>query len=531
MSKHRTLQKRFATTAPTTRRADEGGEQGSGAPNGRQPGNGRPQPSRGQRGPKDASISEAGGPSKIAEVEPQYTAQVDPSGGSSLLPPPYEAEQCLIQPSPSIPGNYPRPGQTVGEYRDEARQSIADWVQPGCDLPVNPDAGPQAFHKTRPLNKNQKDQALGFRQEPWSLYEANRGDAWNGNSQFRRSQYFSIIAQAEGIVGSLDQREQTAGVVTTRRQFKPIALATQTSSDQRPRHWLISAFNTRVVRATRQLTGSALADYQLSPLTEQQILNQNNLPEAAYVSNVPGTFPPVPQPDANPQIEAVAYNRFRIQYQDESGGRTQDIDVIGSRTLTVYAFTVTVFALVPDDEDAYEVVKPSSAASSDPAVIARINPALPREPVPDPAAGEANDFVFEDTLLSARVIPLSLHSYNPVTNHTTLTAQATRGYGPGAVGFYAVVPIPPGALTVKIYPKNFDLAQQSLYRFYFDTARGYSAVLDSLATAAGQFTPFDPTTGEAFTIRIPNATDILIAPTEGQEEGTDVFTFVFEVNA
>lgn len=529
MSKHRTLQKRFAHTAPTTRRADDSGEQGSGAPNGRIPGNDRPQPIRGHRAP-DASISEsAGGSSSISEAEPQYTIQVDPSGGSSLLPPPYETEQCLIQPSASIPGNYPRPGQSVGEYRDEARQSIVNWVQPGCDLPVNPDAGPQAFHKKRPLSKNLKDQALGFRQEPWSLYEANRGDAWNGNSQFRRSQYFSLIAQAEGLSISPDAREQTAGTVTTRRQFKPIALATQTSSDQRPRHWLVSAFNTRVIRTTIQAPGDALADYQQSPLSEQQILNQNKLPEAAYATNQITGFPPVPQPDANPEIEAVAYNRFRIQYQDESGGRTQDIDVIGTRTLTVYAYTVTVFALVPDDEDAYEVTKPSNAASSDPAVIARINPPLPREPIPDPV-DSVNTFVFEDTLLAARVIPLSLHSYNPVTNHTTLTAQATRGYDAN-VGQYTVVPIPPGSLTVKIYPKNFNLAQQSLYRFYFDTARGYSAVLDSLATVAGQFTPFNPTTGEAYTIRIPNATDILIAPENTQEDGTDVFTFVFEVNA
>jgi hypothetical protein len=440
-----------------------------------------------------------------------------------------------------MPGNYPRPGQSVGDYRNEARQAIVDYVQPGCDLPVNPDAGPQAFQKTRPLPKHLKDEALGFREEPWSLKQARRGDAWNGNSQFRRSQYFSIIAQASGITPSIPDGndEQTAGQVTTRRQYKPISLATQTSSDQRPRYWLITAYNTRVVRATQQQPGDPLDAYQLTPLSEQDIINRSLLPEAANTTNF-STFlyPPVAQPDCNPEYQAVAYNRFRIQYQDESGGRTQEIDVIGSRSVVVYAFTVTVFAMVPDDEDAYEVVKPSNAVSSDPAVIQRMNPPLPREPQPI-APGTENQFVFEDTLLAARILPTSLENYQPIRNQVTLSAEAISGFPgpPDGAGLYTVVPIPPGTLTVRVYPKALgDVASRDAlngFRFFFDTARGFGAVFDALTTVTNQFVPFDPVTFESYLIRVPNATDILIAPSRNQaEEGESfAFTFVFETNA
>jgi len=541
MSKHRNLQKRFAMTAPTTRRTDDSDSQDDGAPNGRQPGNGRPQPIRGIRREQDGGDTIAAAPKgdQRGVLEPQYTAQPDPSGGSDLLPPPYQAEDCIIQPSPSMPGNYPRPGQSVGEYRDEQRQAIVDWTQPGCDLPVNPDVGPQAFQKTRPQPKRLKNEALGFREEPYSLFEANRGDAWNGNTQFRRSQFFSITAQASGLSPNpVDASEQTAGQVTTRRQFKPVSLATQTSSDQRPRYWLVTAYNTRVVRTTQQSELSELADYQLTPLSEQDILNSNLLPEASVVTNYPGGFPPVPQADANPEYEAVAYNRFRIQYQDESGGRTQEIDVIGTRSVVVYAFTVTVFAMVPEDADAYEVVKPSNAVSSDPNVIRRINPPLPREPQPI-APATVNQFVFEDTLLAARVVPTSLENYQPIRNQVTLTAEVTSGFldippDIDNIGFYTVVPIPPGSLTLRVYAKSVANPDAiNGFRFFFDTARGFGAQLDALATVTNQFTPLDPVTFESYLIRVPNATDVLIAPSIGQASPgeTFVFTFVFETNA
>jgi len=525
MSKHRNLQKRFAMTAPTTRRADETDSQGSGAPSGRDPGNDRPLPARGHRAEAEAEAKWKASPG--SELEVHFTERADPSGGSDLLPPPYQAEDCIIQPSPSLPGAYPRPGQTIGEFRNEQRQSIVEWVQPGCDLPVNPDAGPQAFHKTRPQSKRAKNEALGFREEPYSLAEAHRGDSWNGNSQFRRSQFFSIIAQASGVEPNFDSPEQTEGQVTTRRQYKPISLATQTSSDQRPRYWLISAFSTRAVRATTQTILSPLEDYQLTPLSEQQILNMNMLPEAANTSNL-GLYPPVPQTDANPQIQSVSYNRFRIQYQDESGGRVQDIDVIGTRSVVVYAFTVTVLAMVPDDEDAYEVVKPANSASSDPNVIRRINPPLPREPQPI-AAGTVNQFVFEDTLLAARIVPTSLENYKPIRNQVTLTAEATAGYE-GGIGIYTVVPIPPGSITLRVYSKSSG-APLNGFRFYFDVARGFGAQFDSLSTVTNRFIPFDPVTFNSNLIRVPNATDVLIAPTIGQVPGTFVFTFVFETNA
>jgi hypothetical protein len=530
MSKHRNLQKRFALTAPTTRRADEGEPRGNGAQG---DGRGRPQPSRGNRGDHPQETKEASVDWKASQgnyLDAQYSDVADPSGGSELIPP-YQMEDCIIHPSPSLPSAYPRPGQTIGEYRNEKRQSIVDWAQPGCDLPVNPDAGPQAFQKTRPLSKRAKMEALGLREEPDTLFEINRGDAFNGKTQFRRAQYFSIIAQASGVVIADPPPQQTAGQVTTRRQFKPIALATQTSSDQRPRYWLISAYGTRVIRTTTQFEGSALEDYQLSPLSEQDILNSNLLPEAATTQNNFGGFPPTPQPDSNPQIQSVSYNRFRIQYQDESGGRVQDIDVIGTRSVVVYAFTVTVFAMVPEDRDAYEVTKPSNAVSSDPAVIARINPPLPREPQPI-ADDTVNQFVFEDTILAARVVPTSLENYKPIKNHVTLSAEAVSGFGDGGIGDYTVVPIPPGSLTLKVYSKNIDNADINGFRFYFDVGRGFGAQFDSLVTCTNRFVPFDPVTFESFEIRVPNATDILIAPTSGQVQGfTFPFIFVFETNA
>jgi len=213
-----------------------------------------------------------------------------------------------------------------------------------------------------------------IRDVPRPLIDVKIGDAAAGQSVGRRIHLFGTVAE-DGGENVLEFNQQ-------------IAIQTARSTDTRPRMFHVSFFGNE-----RQRFEPA-AGPGLNPLPESQIQNITG----------PNTT----------QVQG------RILIQDESGGRILDVDTLGTASIDVYAFAITVFALVPEN---FYSVNTTSAQ-----IIPPNNP--------------SRTGLVVDSMFGARIIPISLNS-------TSLTKQTTRRVRLEG-GASDIVAVPPGSRLVEV---------------------------------------------------------------------------------
>jgi len=220
-------------------------------------------------------------------------------------------------------------------------------------------------------------------------------------------------------------------------------------------------------------------DTLLTPLTEQEITN-NQLVGIQGGPNVPGQL-----------FSSVSMNRFRILVQDVSGGRYFDVDVMGTRSINVWAYGVTVFSMIPDG--GYEVR--TSAGGQD----------------PGPQQGFGG--LVEDSIVGARIFQMALEDGDQFKDQVTVQVQVDADSDPptplsptGSV----LVPVPPGAREIQVYCAAPGLSAGRLaYTIQFD------AGLALPQTSLGQIV-LDPVTGRTPSpILVPNCNNIAFIPQDG----------------
>ena len=114
---------------------------------------------------------------------------------------------------------------------------------------------------------------------------------------------------------------------------------------------------------------------------------------------------------------------------DESGQRFYDVDIMGNRSIDVYAWGVTAFILAPGNF--YENV-PQQAAYE----VNTQNGALPTPQT-------AFEGLVDDSIIGVRIVPI-------VINSTQNTENRTIAISTPAQVIQTRVPIPPGTLKVQI---------------------------------------------------------------------------------
>ncbi len=298
----------------------------------------------------------------------------------------------------------------IREVRNLERSMLAHFDDPRIMLP-NPSAE-APFDRTEPLGKIAKNQALGFQVQPDRLIDLPPGDAGAGKSVYRRTHMFARLDSPAN------------SIVAGNPMDKAIGMATYVSSDCRPRFWHVSFFGIAVQRV-----GNAVA---LQPLSDNEILSQQLKPTSdGLVATSPDFIP------------AITQLQGRVMVFDESGQRFYDVDIMGNRSLDVYAWGVTAFILAPanvgavPEQAAYEVNRGSGGNL--------------------PQTGLAG-FV-EDAIIGVRVVPIVINSTQNTENRTitvlTNDVDVTR------------VPIPPGTRKVQIISHEI-AAIAVLYTIRFD---------------------------------------------------------------
>ncbi len=334
---------------------------------------------------------------------------------------------------------------SVGQIRNAQRAEVSRFNDPRVTLP-NPTA--QApFDRTEPQPYESKTRALGLAPNvPKHFWQLLKGDAGPGSSVFRRASLFQLLAAPGERVSSTPF-------------IKPIQIATMRSSDQRPRYFQVSLFSVgRIFEA----------GFPITPAPNEQITR--------FAPGIPQTVIPVVGNVAR-GVPLVSTTKFRIMVADESGQRFFDVDVIGSRTVNVYAFGVTVFALIKDE--GYEIDRQTDT-----------NPAL-------------NGMV-DQSIIGARIIPIrSNQTQNP--NNRTVTIS----HPGGAVRNLVLVPIPPGAKTVQVRCLDGALAFRT-YTVSFIDADPLSPGASGAVGGQGIIDP-DPAKAASSIYRIPNSNLISFA--------------------
>jgi len=334
-----------------------------------------------------------------------------------------------------------------------------DQEQPQGMYLDNPDASPTIL-KNVPQPMEVRQAGFGFSPRPGNINDISPGDAAAGRSQFRRAQFFTQVAgvNGEGPFASAIVYDNPRGIATAR------------SMDTRPRFWHVSFFNQAVLREAGQA---------VLPLTEQQIAQST------------GREP------------TLAMTRGRIQVHDESGSRFFDLDILGTRSLQIYAFGVTVFILTPRYVDGngdvidigYEVDQQNESS---------FRPLGPG--------------TVEDSLCSARIIP-SFQNATQIEDNITRTVTIAEN----STGF---IEIPPGARNVQI---------RTAFTPAADIAAGYiitfavrSTFLPTPAQVSLGQISLVPGTNATEVVKVPNARFILFSSPPDSGAVTWVATFDVE---
>jgi len=304
----------------------------------------------------------------------------------------------------------------------------------------NPDAEPTIDRKRpRPLDARQRD--LGLARRPTNINDVAPGDAAAGKSEFRRGQFFTQLTSTIPGGGSYD--------VVDLIWDKPIGLATGRSSDTRPRFWHVSFFNYGTVRQVAAGT--------VNPLTE------------AEIQTAAGRGP------------SVAMVRGRVQIFDESGGRFFDVDILGTRSFSFYAFGVTANILLPNAPDGSDIsVEINAQATTQPA----LGPGL-----------------VEDSFAAARIIPIFQNATQIIDTITSTVTVPLGGVGS--------IQIPPGTTRVQLRTSFDRTAIPADYIIAFSAGPAFTA-----PNSVGQIFVI-PGTTETDTIEVPNANFITFVDSVG----------------
>jgi len=344
---------------------------------------------------------------------------------------------------------YPDGRPNIQQIRDWERRQIQPLQVPGATLP-NPNV--QApFGRMSPQTRLAKNEALGFQVQPNRLIDLAPGDAGAGESSFRRTQIFARLDSPSNLI------------VAGNPYDKSIGMATQRSSDARPRFWHVSFFGIAVQRV-------ANPPATLTPLSEGQILSAQLEPVITGAISTPNFVP------------AISQMKGRVMVFDESGQRFFDVDVLGNRSFDVYAWGVTAFILMPGNADditqtSYEVDRGSDGN-------------IPQAPLSG---------LIEDALIGVRVVPIAVNSTQNDENRT-ITA-VTDGIN------ITRVPIPPGARKVQVISHESSTLATS-YDIRFDAGN------DGTFIGRSDLGIIDINAGETKSdvILIPNAVQIIFTP-------------------
>jgi len=175
---------------------------------------------------------------------------------------------------------------------------------------------------------------------------------------------------------------------------------------------------------------------------------------------------------------------------DESGQRFFDVDVVGTRSLNLYAWGVTVFALIK--EEGYEIDRQG-------------------------ADQEQFNGMLDQAIAGARIIPIR-------SNFTQNVNQRTVSIFIPAEIAISIVPIPPGAKTVQAFCADGSAGFARFSVLFGDIDPINSGVSGAIGTL-GVIDP-EPGTGTSEIYRIPDSNAIFLVRIVGLVP--TIFTFVFE---
>ena len=351
---------------------------------------------------------------------------------------------------------YPDGRPNIRQVRDLERARVAHLQNPHVMLP-NPSAE-APFDRTEPLDRIAKNQALGFQIQPDRLIDLPPGDAGAGESVYRRSHFFARLDNPAN------------NIVAGNPMDKAIGMATYVSSDCRPRFWHVSFFGIAVQRTVNNVP--------VQPLTDNEILSQQLEPIVTGAVDVTPDF-----------IPAITTLQARVMVFDESGQRFYDVDIMGNRSLDVYAWGVTAFVLGPanlqepplnPDQAVYEVNRGTGGN-------------LPQNPL----AG-----LVEDALIGVRIVPIVINSTQNTENRTitliTNDVDDTR------------VPIPPGTRKVQVISHE-SAAVAATYLIRFDAGEDGTFVGSSNMGIIN----INPGESKSDVILVPNSAQIIFEPLGG----------------
>ena len=347
---------------------------------------------------------------------------------------------------------YPDGRPNIRQVRNLERASVAHFQDPRVGLP-NP-RGEAPFDRTEPQGRIAKNQAFGFQVQPDRLIDLPPGDAGAGQSVYRRSHFFARLDNPDN------------NTVAGNPFDRAIGMATYVSSDCRPRFWHISFFGIAVQRDANNVP--------VEPLTDSQILSEQLLPV---------TTGGVSSPDFVPAITQL---QARIMVFDESGQRFYDVDIMGNRSMDVYAWGVTAFVLGPGNvgsdpsQSMYEVNRGTGGN-------------LPQQPLGG---------LVEDAIIGVRIVPIVINSTQNTENRTitvlTNNVDETR------------VPIPPGTRRVQVISHETPLIAAT-YDIRFDAGDNGTFV------GSSNMGIIDINAGESKSdiILVPNSSQIIFTPLGG----------------
>lgn len=409
----------------------------------------QPRPGPGPRG----RLSSHPSPGGQLTSHPSPGGQLTPGPHPGLTVHPGAGEVPFVPDNPQIRLLYPEffgdPGSIVNS--------------PHCYLPNNdPNAMPMVDRGV-PTSAYEKSVRLGFQPQPSSLLNVARGDGATGQTQFRRTQIFARMDDPVSV--------NVAGVPFNRA----IGLATQRSSDNRPRIWHVSLFG--------------VGRYRFNNVTPQNPLPEADILGDGFIGATGGGL----GSSAAPYIPRIMNFKARAMIHDESGQRFYDFDVLGTRSFDIFAYAVTIFLLVPDG--GYEV-----------------NPQ-------NPDGNPASLGLVQDAIVGGRVVPVTFESSNR-RNQRTETVAITSAGG----GTTTQIPIPPGARTVQVINLGRTPASND-YTIDFDAGAPLGS---AVASSLGAIILNAATFRTEVPIEIPNATAIRF--TEGAAAASTGFSLIFGID-
>lgn len=365
----------------------------------------------------------------------------------------------------------------ISEIRNQERHLLHRFDDPRVMLP-NPTAD-APFDRTEPQSKRAKNEAFGFETQPDRIIDLPPGDAGAGQSMYRRTHVFS----------RLNATTAPTAPVAGNPFNEAIAMATYRSSDCRPRFWHISFFGIGVQRVAGAGT--------LGPLDDSEILSRQLEPVSNNV---------VPTGDFVPAISQL---KGRVLVFDESGGRYYDVDVLGNRSLDVYAWGVTAFILAPKNEYEGFPLEPAY----------EVNTSNGGVPTPEPEYGG----LVEDSIMGVRIVPIIINSTQNKENRTITAVTPELAAGAAIEG--TRIPIPPGTLKVQVFCQDGPAAAAG-FTLRFDAGN------DGTFAGRTDLGILDIPAGQSKTelMLVPNCAQIIIRPNAAPSPSVG-WSFVFVVES